>query len=93
MPLAYEPKFPQPFTLKQAIDLDVSIITNGKPPSECWLYPSLTHLYLVEIARLTNSIAHLKQSNAEVQEFMQDPENKDDIDGLEDVTKENEQVM
>ncbi|KAG7527928.1 hypothetical protein FFLO_06496 [Filobasidium floriforme] len=70
----YQPKHDQPFTLADAVDLDVGILSN-------------------EITRLRNSLDHLRASNRELEAFIKDPENADDTDGLEEVIKENEQVI
>jgi len=48
---------------------------------------------LAEITRLRNSLEHLRASNRELDAFIGDPENANDIGGLGEVIKENEQVM
>lgn len=48
---------------------------------------------MIEITRLRNSVEHLRTSNQELDTFLRDPENADDTEGLEDVIKENDQVM
>lgn len=53
----------------------------------------LTNESMIEITRLRNSVEHLRTSNQELDTFLRDPENADDTEGLEDVIKENDQVM
>jgi len=51
--MEYNPRYPQPFTLTQAIALD---------PEVAW----------DEIARLRNSLLHLRRSQTELQEYLQE---------------------
>ncbi|OCH92950.1 hypothetical protein OBBRIDRAFT_772640 [Obba rivulosa] len=67
--MEYTPRYPQPFTLQEAVQLDVSVITE-------------------EIARLQNSLEHLKKTQQGLREALEasaDPEFADAIGENEDV--------
>ncbi|KIL68057.1 hypothetical protein M378DRAFT_927770 [Amanita muscaria Koide BX008] len=68
--MEFKPRYPQPFTILQAIELDVSVITE-------------------EIARLQNSISHLKDTQQSLQTYLS---TEDDAE-LATALKENEDVI
>ncbi|KIM68785.1 hypothetical protein SCLCIDRAFT_61865, partial [Scleroderma citrinum Foug A] len=53
--MEYHPKYPQPFTLEQAVAFDPEVASD-------------------EISRLQNSIAHLKRTQDELKDYMEDPD-------------------
>lgn len=53
--MEYHPKYPQPFTLEQAVAFDPEVASD-------------------EIARLQNSIAHLKRTQDELKDYTEDPD-------------------
>ncbi|KAI0068779.1 hypothetical protein BV25DRAFT_1786088, partial [Artomyces pyxidatus] len=67
----YQPRHSQPFTLAEAVGLDVPIITD-------------------EIARLHNSLQHLKETQQELRQLIQEPE-KDPV--LLEAFQDNETVI
>lgn len=89
----YQPKHDQPLTLAEAVDLDVGILSNGKCLELLYTRQLVADSISIEITRLINSLDHLRASNRELEAFIKAPENADDTDGLEEVIKENEQVM
>jgi hypothetical protein len=100
-PTPYRPKYPQPFSLREAIDLDVPILSNGKSPL---FPPSLassnepTDLLPgpqlgTEIQRITHSIQKLLESNREIGRFITDLDDPSEADEFRAVVRENEQTM
>jgi len=69
--MEFKPRYPQPFTIAQAIEFDVSVITE-------------------EIARLQNSITHLKGTQQLIQTHL---ETEGDDAELAAVLRENEEVI
>lgn len=53
--MEYNPRYPQPFTLEQAIALDPKVASD-------------------EIGRLQNSIVHLKRTQNELKDYLEDPD-------------------
>lgn len=53
--MEYNPRYPQPFTLEQAIALDPEVASD-------------------EIGRLQNSIVHLRRTQNELKDYMEDPD-------------------
>lgn len=68
--MEFKPRHPQPFTILQAVELDVFVITE-------------------EIARLQNSISHLKDTQQSLQTYLS---TEDDAE-LATALKENEVVI
>jgi hypothetical protein len=85
----YTPRHPQPFTLEQAILLDVTILSEGQAVSSS-IY--LTSAYPPpEITRLQNSLEHLKRTQEELREHVA-TSSSPDPDFIEAIS-ENEEVM
>ncbi|KAI0081722.1 hypothetical protein K474DRAFT_1134288 [Panus rudis PR-1116 ss-1] len=66
----YQPRYPQPFTLQQAVQLDVPLITE-------------------EIARLQNSLQHLRETQEQLREAIKTDPDPEFTKAIE----ENEQVI
>lgn len=96
----FKPKYPQPFSLAEALDLDPSVITEGEPTPPCSLTPlrpsspSLSFPSCdpspLEITRLQNSLGHLHISNHELLRYL---ETEGEDPDLRDSVKENELTM
>ena len=100
----YRPRYQQPFTLEEARQLPVPLITEGAPHSREPPSPH-THLakkprnspmrtriihYTTEIARLQNSVTHLRRTQDELQDALAEAPGDPD---LEQAFGENEVVM
>ncbi|KAF8845867.1 hypothetical protein BDN67DRAFT_886788, partial [Paxillus ammoniavirescens] len=72
--MEYNPRYPQPFTLDQAIALD---------PAVAW----------DEIARLRNSLLHLKRTQEELQEYSRELAASEEDPDVCQAMKENEITM
>ncbi|KAI9574739.1 hypothetical protein HD554DRAFT_1989793, partial [Boletus coccyginus] len=71
--MEYNPRYPQPFSLSQAIALD---------PAVAW----------DEIARLRNSLLHLRRSQNELQEYLRELTSEGDLE-VSQAVKENKITM
>lgn len=79
----YTPRYPQPFTLWQAIQLDVPIITEGQ--HVCKREVNVLKL-CSEIARLQNSLVLLRETQQTLQEAIDDTQDPDFVQALEENT-------
>ncbi|KAJ3500873.1 hypothetical protein NMY22_g19115 [Coprinellus aureogranulatus] len=66
--MEYRPRYAQPFTLREAVGLDIEIINEGRPTAV-----PLAEVLTVqsEIARLQNSLDKLNDTQAQLREFIQ----------------------
>ncbi|KAK0230911.1 hypothetical protein IW262DRAFT_1341163 [Armillaria fumosa] len=71
--MEYTPRYAQPFTLNQAIQLDIPVMTE-------------------EIARLQNSLQHLRETQELLGQHIAENPNEQDAD-IENAFKENETVI
>lgn len=86
--MEYNPRYPQPFSLSQAIALDPAVAWDG-------LFLDIIdgHLLLTvlaEITRLRNSLLHLRRSQNELREYLREEEGDREIG---QAVKENEITM
>ncbi|KAH0839867.1 hypothetical protein J3R83DRAFT_818 [Lanmaoa asiatica] len=89
--MEYNPRYPQPFTLSQAIALDPAVAWDG-----LILAIASSHLLftvLTEIARLRNSLLHLRRSQSELQEYLRELASEDGDFEVGQAMKENEITM
>jgi hypothetical protein len=88
------PRHKQPFTLAEAIQLDPSLIADGRNIDGYATRVGFLILYMhlcVEIARLQNSLKHLRETQVALREHIRDaPEHDADV---EDAAQENEETM
>lgn len=87
----YRPRFAQPFTLNEAIGLDVGVITEGgairlQNPLRLNMIKTLP-----EIARLQNSLKHLKETQTILESTLKEEGGPDPE--LRKAFEENEAVM
>lgn len=70
--MEYIPKYSHPFTFEQALAFDPQVVSDGESglpqPSQ-----TDTHTH-IEIARLENSISHLRRTQDELAEYASDPD-------------------
>jgi hypothetical protein len=85
----YVPRYSQPFTLAQAVLLDVATISEGY--QDLCRESALNLQGGTEIARLNNSLEHLKRTQDTLQEYLAAPSTSDPE--LERAKEENEIVM
>lgn len=86
--MEYRPRYSQPFTLEEARQLAVPIITEGTSfdfMASTWLI----HTY-AEISRLQNSLSHLQRTQGELKEALATAPGDPD---LTEAFEENEVVM
>ena len=86
--MEYKPLHTQPFTVEQAALLELSVITAGGCILK-YLYHDLTPL--IEIARLQNSLEHLRDTQQQLQENVESEENCDPV--ILQAFEENKVVM
>lgn len=89
--MEYNPKYPQPFSLSQAIALDPAVAWDGLD-----LYVADNQSLLTvpaEIARLKNSLEHLKRSQIELQEYLRELVPEEGDLQVSQALKENEITM
>ena len=79
--MEYTPRYPQPFTFWQAVQLDVPIITEG---TRAITVKVGILRYLSEIARLQNSLVHLRETQQSLQEAIDDTRDPDFMQALEE---------
>lgn len=89
----YKPRYPQPFTLTEAVSLDVSVITEGWLLVVLWSLSDKSLSCFAEIARLQNSLQHLRQTQQGLREYLESelPGNADPE--ISKALEENEAVM
>lgn len=88
--MEYNPRYPQPFSLSQAIALDPAVARDGltlEITSSRLLLTALT-----EIARLRNSLLHLRRSQSELQEYLRELTSEGDLE-VSQAVKENKITM
>lgn len=88
--MEYNPRYPQPFSLSQAIALDPAVAWDGLTLEITSSRLSLT--VLTEIARLRNSLLHLRRSQNELQEYLRELTSEGDLE-VSQAVKENEITM
>lgn len=89
--MEYNPRYPQPFSLSQAIALDPAVAWDGLA-----LEITSSHLLLTvltEIARLRNSLLHLRRSQNELQEYLRELASKEGDLEVSQAVRENEITM
>lgn len=89
--MEYNPRYPQPFSLTQAIALDPAVAWDG-----LILVINSSHLLLTvltEIARLKNSLLHLRRSQNELQEYLRELASEEGDLEVSQAVKENEITM
>ncbi|KAI0254396.1 hypothetical protein BJV78DRAFT_1280393 [Lactifluus subvellereus] len=84
--MEYHPKHPQPFSFSDALRFDPATITEGSVTKYNILWAS--GFKLTQIARLQNSLRHLKRTQDELRAY-----NSDDDPELVQALKENEAVI
>ncbi|KAN0097522.1 hypothetical protein V8E55_001968 [Tylopilus felleus] len=89
--MEYNPRYPQPFTLTQAIALDPEVAWDGLILDFNISQSSL--MLLTEIARLRNSLLHLRRSQTELQEYLQELAAEEVDLEVSQAVKENEITM
>lgn len=89
--MEYNPKYPQPFSLCQAIALDPAVVWDGL------ILDIINNRLLLtiptEIARLKNSLLHLKRSQNELQEYLREVASEEGDPQVSQALKENETTM
>ena len=88
--MEYNPRYPQPFSLTQAIALDPAVAWDGLVLDITSIQPLFT--VPIEIARLRNSLLHLRRSQNELQEYLQELSPEADLE-VSQAVKENEITM
>lgn len=89
--MEYNPRYPQPFSLSQAIALDPAVAWDGR----IFVITS-SHLLLTvltEIARLRNSLLHLRRSQNELEEYLRELAPEEGDLEVSQAVKENEITM
>lgn len=89
--MEYNPRYPQPFSLSQAIALDPAVAWDGLILEIASSPRSLTAL--TEIARLRNSLLHLRRSQNELQEYLRELASEEEDLEVSQAVKENEITM
>ncbi|KAG8218575.1 hypothetical protein J3R82DRAFT_4216 [Butyriboletus roseoflavus] len=89
--MEYDPRYPQPFSLSQAIALDPAVAWDGLVLEIASSHLLLT--VLTEIARLRNSLQHLRRSQNELQEYLRELASEEEDLEVSQAVKENEITM
>jgi hypothetical protein len=82
-------KHPQPFTLAQVSELDVSVLAEGVACT--YRYPQTPERISLEITRLQNSLNHLRSTQSELQ-LLVDTMSTPDVEFMSAI-QENKDVM
>ena len=89
--MEYNPRYPQPFSLTQAIALDPAVAWDGLVLDITSIQPLFT--VPIEIARLRNSLLHLRRSQNELQEYLRELASKEGDLEVSQAVRENEITM